>query len=293
MALKTFSAMTLAALLAAQVSTPAHAQRTGRSAQPSGPVAGAQAAATPASTATGSDSASALTEGYVVGVGDIVEVSVLGREDYRARVQVQVDGTIQLPLIKDIKASDRTVLQLRNDIRRALISGQYFNDPAVSVVVAGYSSRNVTILGEIVNPGIVPVDRSYRLSEIIARAGGLKETASSEITLTRENGERQSYDLKKIATGSDQDDPIVNPNDRIFIDKLAEVYVTGQVNSPGVQALRGVTTLRVAIARAGGVNAQGSMKRVKVYRDGKRIKDFSLDDAIQPGDSIEVGERLF
>lgn len=251
---------------------------------PSGPIAG-----TPPAPAAGSNA----IEGYVIGVGDVIEVSVLGREDYKARVQVQVDGTVQLPLIKDVKALDRTVLQLRNDIRTALIQGQYFNDPAVSVVVAGFSSRYVTVLGEVATPGLMPIDRPYRLSEIIARAGGLKPTAADEIRLTRSTGETQTYDIKQLASGGNAQDPSVNPTDRIFVDKVAEFYVTGAVNAPGVHPLRANMTLRMAIARAGGVSAMGSMKRVKVFRDGKQIPKYGLEQPIQAGDSIEVGERLF
>lgn len=259
-------------------------------APPSGPVAGASV---PSGAPSVPDNANAITEGYVIGVGDVIEVTVLGREDYKARVQVQIDGTVQLPLIKDIRAAERTVLQLRNDIRAALIGGQYFTDPAVSVVVAGYSSRYVTVLGEVATPGLVPIDRSYRLSEIIARAGGLKPSAADQIILTRSTGESQSYDMKTVASGALDQDPVINPNDRIFVDKLAEFYVTGAVNAPGVHPLRPNMTLRMAIARAGGVSTMGSMKRVKVFRDGREIPKYGLEQTIQAGDSIEVGEKLF
>ncbi len=237
--------------------------------------------------------APAVNEGYVVGPGDVLEVTVLGRQDFQARVQVQVDGTIQLPLIKDIKAVDRTVLQLRSDIRNALIQGKYFTDPAVSVVVVGYTSRYVTVLGEVGAPGLVPIDRSYRLSEIIARVGGLKPGAAEEIVITRASGETLTLDMKKVATGGGEQDPVVNPNDRIFVDKVAEFYITGQVNAPGVHALRRGMTLRMALAQSGGLTAQGSKNKVKVFRNGKEIEKFAMESVIEPEDSIEVGEKFF
>lgn len=281
--LRTIFAAGLLLLQAFLAGSPATAQSAPT--PPSGPIAGAAEAGKPAP--------NALTEGYVIGVGDVVEVSVLGRQDYVARVQVQIDGTVQLPLIKDIPAAERTVLQLRNDIRSSLIKGQYFTDPAVSVVVVSFSSRYVTVLGEVTTPGLVPTDRSYRLSEIIARAGGLKPTAADSIVLTRATGESRSYDMKAVASGGNEQDPVVNPNDRIFVDKTAEFYVTGAVNGPGVHPLRRNMTLRMAIAQAGGTTANGSMKRVKVFREGKQVPKFGLEQVIQPGDSIEVGERLF
>ena len=38
-----------------------------------------------------------LADGYILGAGDIIEVAVVGRDEYKARVQIQVDGTVQLP----------------------------------------------------------------------------------------------------------------------------------------------------------------------------------------------------
>ena len=61
---------------------------------------------------------------------------MLGREEFKPRVQVQVDGTIQLPYIKSIPAAGKTVLQLREEVRRKLQQGGYYTDPVVSVIVA-------------------------------------------------------------------------------------------------------------------------------------------------------------
>ena len=51
-------------------------------------------------------------------------------------------------------------------------------------------------------------------------------------------------------------------------------------------------TLRTALARGGGVTDNGSEGRVTVIRDGAKVK-VRLDDPIQVGDVITVGERLF
>jgi polysaccharide export outer membrane protein len=234
-----------------------------------------------------------LADGYVLGTGDMVEIAVLGRDDFRARVQIQVDGTIQLPLIGDIPALNRTVLQLRNEIRQALVAGQYFNEPAVSVTVVSYASRYVTVLGEVASPGIVAIDRSYRLSEIMARVGGMRPTAADFITLARNSGEALKLDMVAVATGDISQDVIVNPGDRIFVAQAPQFYVYGEVNAPGSYKLERNMSLRMALARSGGVTAQGTEKRVKVIRDGKEIKKFDLNAPIQPNDTINVGQRIF
>lgn len=258
------------------------------------PTAHAQQAAQPSQAVQAADSAAvSLADGYVLGPGDVLEVSVLGREEYKPRVQVQVDGTIQLPYINNIVAADKTVLQLREDIRRALTSGGYFNAPAVNITVVSYASRYVTVLGEVANPGIVPVDKAYRVSEIIARVGGLKDSGSDTIALRRETGEDIKLSLQSIATGDSSGDPIVNPGDKIFVPKAETFYIYGQVTAPGTYRVDQDMTLRMALARGGGLTSLGSEKKVKVFRNGERISGFKPEDRITGGDVVVVGERFF
>ena len=51
-------------------------------------------------------------------------------------------------------------------------------------------------------------------------------------------------------------------------------------------------TVRMAIARAGGVTEQGSDKSVQITRAGKTIKEDSSGKVL-PGDVVFISERLF
>lgn len=253
------------------------------------------AAAPPPPAAAAAPAAGALTlnEGYVLGAGDIIEVSIIGRNDFSGRVQVQVDGTVQLPYISTIPAANRTILQFRDDVKNALVAGGYFANPAVQVVVASYASRNVTVLGEVATPGIVPVDRAYRVSELLARVGGARATAADDITLTRSSGEVLTLDIRTVSTGGPDQDPIVNPGDKLFIAAAEQFYIYGQVNGPGTYKVDRAMTLRMALARGGGLTPLGSERRVRVIRDGQEIRTFRLNDPVRGGDVIVVGERFF
>ena len=52
-------------------------------------------------------------------------------------------------------------------------------------------------------------------------------------------------------------------------------------------------TLRMAIARGGGLNMEGSLGKVEVTRRGVKLKRTDLNDKIAPGDIVVVGEKLF
>ncbi|MES2492642.1 MAG: polysaccharide biosynthesis/export family protein [Pseudomonadota bacterium] len=234
----------------------------------------------------------ALTDGYVLGAGDVIEVGVLGREDFRSRVQVLVDGSITLPLIGNVSATNKTILQLKSEIQDKLRGGGYFSNPAVSIWVVTYASRYVVVLGEVGSPGIVPIDRAYRISEILARVGGAKASGADELTITRVSGEEVKLDLKQIATDTNQSDPFVNAGDKIFVPVAPSFYVYGEVHAPGNYRIDTGMTIRMAIARSGGLTPLGSQNKLKVNRNGREYR-LRLDDQIRDKDVIVVGQRFF
>lgn len=230
---------------------------------------------------------------YILGPNDVLEVSVIGRDDFKARVRVQTDGTIQLPLIETVKAADKTTLVLADEIRAKLVAGGYFSKPAVTVEIVSFVTRYVTVLGEVAQPGLVPIDRPYRVSEIIARVGGVRDNGSDVITLRRVAGAEQQLSLKTLATGTGNEDPMIEPGDKLYVPTAQTFYIYGQVAAPGNYKLERTMSLRMAIARGGGLTAAGSEKRTKVYRAGALVNGLGLNDQLQAGDVVVVGERFF
>jgi len=229
---------------------------------------------------------------YVLGRDDVVAVGLLGRNDFGGRVRVQADGNIQLPLVGKIVAADHTAAELSETIRKALQTGGYYADPIVQVEVVSYASRYVVVLGNVRQPGLVPINRPYRMSEILARVGGVHEGAADYIIVRSADGAEKHYNVRDLATGDSVKDPFVSPGDKIYAPNADLFYVSGQVHGPGVFPLTGDMTVGMAIAKAGGLTESGSDKKVQVTRGGKTI---ILDPSakIQAGDVLLVKERLF
>lgn len=230
-------------------------------------------------------------EEYVIGPEDVVEVEVVGQPDH-SRARVYTDGTIQVNLIGRINASGRTPKQLGAEIGSALRAGGYYANPIVNVEVVGFSSRYVTVLGAFGSPGLVPINRPYRLSEILARVGGVREGAADYIIVRPETGPEMRYNIEKLAAGESSEDPMVVPGDKIFSPIAELIYLTGQVKSPGTYPFKTNMTIAQLIARGGGLTDSGTDKHVKVTRDGKKLK-LEPTDKVQPGDVLVVSERLF
>lgn len=277
---------------AAQIATtrpaaPARARPVVAQPQQQVPAAPVQTSTPAAPTPSGSAPA-----GYVIGVDDVLEVDVLGQSDFKTRARVQSDGTITLPYLGAVPVKGETSVKLVKKIEELLRSGGYYAKPIVSVDIVSFVSNYVTVLGQVGTAGLQPVDRGYHVSEIIARAGGLKADAADYVMLTRADGTNQKLDYKKLAQGGPADDPTVAAGDKVFVPEVERFYIYGQVNAPGVYPIRADMTLRRAVAQGGGLGPAGSIKRIKVTRDGQEIK-LKLDDPIKPGDTIVIGERLF
>ncbi len=230
---------------------------------------------------------------YMLGPADVIEVSVLGQADFTTRGRIGEDGTIRLPYLGSVPAGGRTISQLSDEVGKALNKGGFYSHAIVKVEIVSYASRYVTVLGDVTSPGLIPVDRAYRLSEILARVGGVKDTGADYVVLRAPTGPERHLPIKDLATGDETQDPYVTPGDKIFVPKAEIFYLSGQVNAPGAYPITEGMTVRMAIARGGGINQLGSDKKLKLTRHGVKLTNIDLESKIQPGDVLVVGERLF
>ena len=87
----------------------------------------------------------------------------------------------------------------------------------------------------------------------------------------------------------DYADPAVRVPDRLG---FAGFRAHAAINQPGQFPIRGEMTVRNVIARSGGIAPSGSLKRIKLFRDGEEQK-VDMDMKIQAGDVFTIGERAF
>ncbi len=253
-------------------------------APPITPAAAAPAAAAPAP--------NPADQGYVLGPDDVIDVKVLGQPEFQAGGRIEANGTINIQFIGTTAVNGETPLTLSRVIEEKLRAGGYYMKPIVTVTVVSFSSRYVTVLGEVGAPGLVPINRSYRLSEIIARVNGIRGSGADFVILRRSTGQELRLDFEKMAVGTGDEDPVVYAGDKIYVPAAEIFYIQGQVGAPGTFPIKANLTLRKALARAGGLTPLGSAKRIEVFRNGKSIK-LQLEDKVMPDDVIVAGERPF
>jgi polysaccharide biosynthesis/export protein len=227
--------------------------------------------------------------GYVLGVGDELEIKVLGEAQFDGLYTVDEDGNIELPFVETpVPAMCRTDRELRGEITTLL--KKYLREPQVNLRITEKRSRPpATVYGEVRSPQQFDMRRSVRLIELLSYTGGFTEQASGVVqifhtkpVLCGDNGERlavktqtgddfnvpsQTYRLGDLRAGKSEANPIVQPGDVVVVLKAMPVYVVGEVRAPQSIYIpeRGLSVTD-AVAMVGGLNERAKKKDIRIYR---------------------------
>src|SRR5690242_3937213 len=104
---------------------------------------------------------------YVIGPQDVLAITVFDQNDLSGRYAVETDGTFTFPLIGRVTASGSTLREFENELKRRLADG-YFKNPQLTVSVEQYRSQRVFVMGEVRQPGPVPLTGGMTLIEALA-----------------------------------------------------------------------------------------------------------------------------
>jgi len=124
---------------------------------------------------------------YHVGPGDVLSVRVLEHEEMSGRVKVRSDGRISLPFLDDLAVAGESPASIAEQLRKDY--KQYLNDPVVTVTLEEPRPFTVSVTGEVVRPGVYPLEAPANLLQALASAGGLSQFAHDD----------QIYVLRRVA----------------------------------------------------------------------------------------------
>ena len=127
---------------------------------------------------------------YRVGPEDLLEISVWREETLKKEVLVRPDGGTSYPLIGELQAAGKTVLEIQQEITKRL--DRYIPDAVVSVAILKVGSQRIYVIGRVNKPGEFPIGRYVDVLQALSMAGGLTPFAdSNDIRVMRREGDRQ------------------------------------------------------------------------------------------------------
>jgi polysaccharide export outer membrane protein len=207
-------------------------------------------------------------EDYRIGPGDVLNITVWDHPELTipagqfrdAETSGQLignDGYFFYPYVGKLRADGMTVAEIRDILTERLST--YINNPQLDVRVVGFRSQKVYLVGEVNDPGVIPLtDIPMMVADAISLSGGLTENAhKSGVNISR-GGKVYEIDLKAMYDQADASQNLMLTNGDIVnvLDRSQQkVFLMGEVKTPkAVEIINGELTLSAALGEVGGVN---------------------------------------
>ena len=237
-----------------------------------------------------------ISDVYLIGPGDVLAIQVWMRPDVSVpKVVVAPDGSVPVPRVGYVHAGGCTVQALSREIQEKL--RPFYDKPEVLVNVVEYQNNKAFVLGRVSNPGVVYFTGRGTLMEALAKAGGLpvldREAFLSRCSIIRGNDTIIWIDLRDLLQrGNIALNARLQNNDIIFVpeSKDESAYVMGEVQKPGIIALKNEITVLDAVMASGGFMRTANLQKMYVIRsDGKtsRVIPVDVEKLIKRGDASD------
>jgi polysaccharide export outer membrane protein len=212
-----------------------------------------------------------------VGPNDLIAVSVYDAPELSRTIRIGADGLIRLPMLKQqIKAEGLYPADLETAIAKALRDEQILVDPFVTVTIAEYHSRPISVSGAVKMPLVFQAEGPISLLEALARAQGLSENAGPEILVSRSQPGPDGTPVTltrrvTVRTLINEADPAVNikltGGEEIRVPEVSKIYVVGNIKKPGAYPVQdgSETTVLQMLALTEGLE-QFASKNAFIYR---------------------------
>ncbi len=210
--------------------------------------------------------------------GFLVSLNVLDDTDFSGNFRIDEQGNLAVPVLGTVHVAGETASEASSQIKKQLVADQIMKDPQVTFSVIEYTAPEVTLIGEVTNPGKYPLLVPRKLVDVLALAGGPTLLAGNEVQIIPGNG-RTEPALVHYSRGSDPNsiqDVMVHPGDTVQIKRAGIVYVLGAVTRPGGYVMQEDGTLNVlqAISLANGTTVVAKDSTIYLLRreaDGTEV----------------------
>ncbi len=243
-----------------------------------------------------------------VGVGDTVQVTIFEAQagglfiptDAGSRPgnfvslpsqTVDSKGYITVPYAGQIYALGRSTPAIQRDIVDKLKDRAI--EPQAVVALVSQTSTQVTVVGDINNPGKISINPAGdRVLDAISRAGGIRNPGYEEfITLQRHGLKGTVYFINLIK--DPHENVFVSPGDTIYVYQYQRAFMAfGATGLSGqFKFLQENVTLSDAVGKAGGLlDGRAEPGQVFVYRieDRSTLEKMGADTSHFPRDRSEI-----
>ena len=237
--------------------------------------------------------------GYLLDVGDVIKIQLVGQNDYIESFPIDRDGSLSLPDIGKLEIAGLTLNEasslIKSRVDSAYIGTQIF------ITLDEIRDVNVLVSGNAKNPGIYTLTGNSNILHALSAAGGISEFGSlREITLKRGGKDIEVLDVYDILIDGNYDlKNRLRSGDVVFVQARKNIVsIDGAVQRPAKYEVHDDQNLNSVIRYANGIKRTADLQNISLERvlDGT-LKTIPIVNQIQfdkilanDGDLIYVRE---
>ena len=205
--------------------------------------------------------------------GDLLDIVIFDTPELSGRFRVNLKGDILLPLAGALHVGGLTISEITDAVSQRYKDAKLLVDPEVTVFVAEFNRRTITITGEVRAPGVYSIAAPRTLTDTLAMAGGLNDSASRTVSVVHSANPREIAHVT-LNVGAQTPESIeegrmeILPGDSIFVARSGVIYVVGELMRPGGYQVEhnNRLTLLEAVALAGGLTRTAKASQSRLIR---------------------------
>jgi len=243
------------------------------------------------------DSASLPTpDDYILTTGDVLDIYIYGDRDKVYSSVISNNGNIELPYIGPVKVGGMKYAEAKKHLIKELKS--HFRLSDFNINISKYSTIQVTLVGDVKNPGLYNVSSFSTIKDLLIAAKGTRQTASVRNLIINRNGKvianLDFYDL--LFKGKAFAKVLLKHGDIVIVKRAKKlVSIDGYVNNAAIFELKPNEKLDTLIKYAGGMKPDASRTNIKVkrYNDNYNIETYDLTYKDAKKFDMKDGDKVY
>ncbi len=234
--------------------------------------------------------------GYMLDVGDVLQVQLVGPNEYIEELLINSDGSVSLPDIGELVIAGLS-LNDASELIKSKVSSSFIGTEAF-VNLTEIRDVNILVTGNAVNPGIYTLTGNSNILQGLLAAGGISEFGSlREINLIRDDVIVETLDIYDLLIeGKYSIKKRLRSGDVVFVEARKNIVtIAGAVNRPAkYEAMDGQKLISI-IEYANGIDRTADLENISL----ERMVDGSLNTIAVPNDSyfeaidVQDGDSIY
>jgi len=205
--------------------------------------------------------------GYILDIGDVLQIQLVGQDDYIDKFLINSDGAVSLPDIGQIIIAGLS-LNEASQLIKSKVNSAYIGTEAF-INLAEIRDVNILVTGNAQNPGIYTLTGNSNILHAISASGGISEFGSlREINLLRDNIIIESLDVYDLLIeGQYNLKKRLRSGDVVFVEARKNIVsIDGAVNRPAKYEASNEQNLNSIIKYANGISRTADRKNISLER---------------------------